>query len=331
MRLIALLESVLILGFVHIAHGQTLEINLPANSIAYSAQTAMLYATIASSAGVGYGNTLVEIAPTTGTITRSVFVGSEPTALAISPDVSIAYVGLDGAAAVRQVDLSAMTAGIQFELGPSTGFGPLFPTQIVVMPGSPNTIAVSRHDIGVTPDYQGVGIFDSGVMRPTAITSFFGPISLAFDAANTLFGYDNENQANVYQMAIDANGVTVTNSVPGLITGYGVNILVDGGLIYATSGTVVNESNLQLVGTYQSSGPVVVDDTVSSVMFVNQTSVRVFDRDSFDPMYSAQIPKANGNPISAAGCGSRCIAAVFDSGQIIIMPDVDHIFGDGFE
>src|SRR6185312_738575 len=310
----------------------TFEIDLPSHNIAYSPQTGMLYATIPSSAGVSYVNRLIEIAPISGFITDSVFVGSEPDCLAVSPDSPIAYVGLDGAAAVRQVDLTSMTAGIQFTLGPPMGFGPLYATQIAVMPGSPNTVAVSRHDVAADPDYQGLGIFDSGVMRTASITSFYGPTSISFGSSpNTLYGYDNYGQSTLYAMAVDASGVTVSSSIPDVIIGNGANILFDSGLIYATSGAVVDANTMQLVGTYQSSGPVVVDDSDRSVVFVNKSAIRVFDRDTFVPTFSLSIPNASGNPIAATGCGPMCIATVYDSDQIFIVPNVEYIFANGFE
>jgi len=330
MRVTSLATFLLVPCLYSSAQAEIFEIDIPANNVAYSTQTGMLYATVASSAGVPFGNTLIEIDPATAAIVDGVFVGSEPQALAISPEAAVAYVGLEGAAAVRSVDLSTLTAGVQFSLGPSTGFGPLFPTRIAVMPGSPSTIAVSRHDKGVSPDYQGVGIFDSGVMRSTAITSFYGPVSLAFgSSASTLYGYDSDGTQDLYDMAIDSNGVTVASSASNYMGN--ADILVDNNLIYATSGAVLDTANFQLVGTYQSQGPVVVDDSVGFVMFVDQNTIQAFDRDTFLPLFSVSIENASGNPISAASCGSKCVAAVFDSHQIFVVTDVERIFADGFE
>ena len=151
------------------------ELDIAANTIGYSTQTQMLYATVPSSAGLPHGNHLIEISPSGALITGSVFVGSEPSALAISADAAVAYVGLEGAASARRVDLATLTAGIQFVLGNSPyGYGPLYATQIAVMPGASGTVAVSRHAKDVSPDFQGVAIFDDGVIRPTMVSPSFG-------------------------------------------------------------------------------------------------------------------------------------------------------------
>ena len=84
----------------------SIEIDLPAKSVGYSSQMGLLYVTIPSAAGLPYGNSVIEVSPIDGTVTRSVFVGSEPGPIAISPDATMAYAGLNGAAAVRPVNLS---------------------------------------------------------------------------------------------------------------------------------------------------------------------------------------------------------------------------------
>lgn len=311
---------------------QPIELDIPANSIGYSMQTKRLYASVASSAGLPYGNRLIEISPTDAGITGSVFVGSEPGPLAISIDAPVAYVGLAGAAAVRRVDLMTLSAGLQFAVGNSVSYGPMYPTQIAVMPGAAGTVAVSRHIIGVTPDYRGVAIFDDGVMRPTTVSTFFGPTALGFgSAATTLYGYDGANQWNGYKLAVDASGVTIVSNVPFLFDGFDLSIVVDNDQIYATSGQAADGTQMQLTGSYDSSGPVVVDDARQQVAFVHGNSIQVFDRDTFVPIFSVEVPAAQGNPLSATGCGSGCIGIVFDSGQIFVLPDIEKIFADGFE
>ena len=304
------------------------ELDIAANTIGYSTQTQMLYATVPSSAGLPHGNHLIEISPSGALITGSVFVGSEPSALAISADAAVAYVGLEGAASARRVDLATLTAGIQFVLGNSPyGFGPLYATQIAVMPGASGTVAVSRHAKDVSPDFQGVAIFDDGVIRPTMVSPSFGPTFLGFGTqSTTLFGCGYSLTA--YKLAVDASGVSIATSVQNLAAG---PIVVDGDTIYAGNGAVVNGTQMQLLGTYDSSGPVVVDDTRQTVSFVNGTAIQVFDRDTFVPLFSVNIDAATGYPLSAAGCGSGCIGVVFDSGQIFVISDIEHVFADGFE
>lgn len=313
---------------------QILELDVMAKGIAYSPQKQMLYATIPSAEGPTYGNRLIAISPLDATIVGSVFVGSEPGPVAVSSDGALAYVGLDGAAQVRPVDLATLTAGAEFSLGRSSTFGPLYAQEIAVMPGSPNTIAVSRRDDGFSTSYQGVAIYDTGVMRPTYDTGFEGGTTIAFGSQpTTLYGYDNEvSDFNLFDYAIDASGVSVVSSASNVISGFGVTIVFDGGTIFATSGAAVDSATFNLMGTYESSGPVVVDDALGWVIFVRGNVVEPFDRTTYLSVPAIPIPAASGNPVGAVGCGAACLAVVFDSNQIFVVRDIrDEIFANGFE
>jgi len=310
---------------------QVFEISLPAKNIAYSSATGMLYVTVPSSAGIPYGNGLVEISPTDASITGNVYVGSEPNPLATSPDQPIAYVGLDGANAVRPVDLTTLIPGAQFSLGSDRFLGPYTAQQIAVMPGAANTVAVS-----LSPGGGGAGnvaIFDSGVMRGSINPSIPFANAIAFGpTANQLYGYDNyDTSFGLSKYSIDTTGISSATYVSNVIRAFYATIVVDASTIYSTSGATVDATSLQLVGTYETSGPVVVDDSAHWVIFAHQNNVQVYDRETFVQIFSMLIPGATGNPISATGCGSRCVAIVFNSGQIFIVSNVEYIFDNGFE
>jgi hypothetical protein len=94
---------------------------LPINDIVYNAVDGLIYASIAGSAGEGLGNTIAGIDPTSGVISKTIFVGSEPTRMALSSDGTQLFVGFNGAGAVRQVNLTTATAGVQFSMGGGPG------------------------------------------------------------------------------------------------------------------------------------------------------------------------------------------------------------------
>src|SRR4029077_9333914 len=116
-------------------------ISVPTNDLTYSSFTGLLYASVPSSGGPALGNSIVPIDPNTGILGTPIFVGSEPTKMAMSSDGKVIWVALNGAGAVREVDLVAQTAGLQFSLGEGNGlFNSLNTAQaLAVMPGSPNT------------------------------------------------------------------------------------------------------------------------------------------------------------------------------------------------
>src|ERR1044072_1308856 len=95
-------------------------LNLPVNDITYDKVSKKIFASIPSRAGAA-GNSVTEIDPVTGTFGVSTFVGSEPNKIAISNDGQTVYVGLDGSASVRRMDVASHTATVQFRLGNDSG------------------------------------------------------------------------------------------------------------------------------------------------------------------------------------------------------------------
>ncbi len=85
--------------------------------------------------------------------------------MALSSDGTQLFVGLNGAGAVRQVNLTTGTTSIQFSLGGGPGvYNPPYTAQaLAVLPGQPNSVAVYGNNGVVT-------IFDSGVARAKTST-----------------------------------------------------------------------------------------------------------------------------------------------------------------
>src|SRR5207248_3075267 len=108
---------------------------------------------------------------------------------------------LDGTAAVRRFDIPSLTPGLQFTLGLDVFSAPAKPGDIEIMPGHPDTVAVSKR-CGCTPSYGGTAIYDNGVQRSTAVPGHDGPNEIAFSSsANTLYGSATEGYSEFFRMA----------------------------------------------------------------------------------------------------------------------------------
>ncbi len=90
------------------------------NGMIYNPVNGLFYLSVPSAAGAPYGNSIVSVDPVTGSLGTPIPVGSEPNRMAITSDGKYIWVALDGAAAVRKVDLTAGTAGLQFSIGNAT-------------------------------------------------------------------------------------------------------------------------------------------------------------------------------------------------------------------
>ncbi|MBB5344991.1 hypothetical protein HDF10_002977 [Edaphobacter lichenicola] len=328
-QLTAVIPASLLSGFVQAniqvstpeTPGQTLPpqpfttfLALPINDIVYNAVDGLIYASIAGSAGEGLGNTIAEIDPTSGVVMKTIFVGSEPTRMALSSDGTQLFVGLNGAGAVRQVNMTTGTAGIQFSLGGGPGvYNPPYTAQgLAVLPGQPNSVAVYGSNGIVT-------IFDSGVARAktsTGLSVYFDQNSgsLSFgSSASTLYLNSQSTSANLYALNIDATGVT--GATP-LGNGGGNSIQYDNNRLYISSGAVLSASTGSQLGQFSTAstngspsapvaavGPVVSDSTLgrawvvpSSLSYLtNANQIVAFDETTFNPVGSIPITGVGAN------------------------------------
>src|ERR1700749_838219 len=267
-------------------------LNLPVNDIVYEKQSKKLFASVASRVGAG-GNSVAEIDPATGALGTSVFVGSEPNKLAVSDDGQTVYVGLDGAAAVRRVDMATHTASTRFSRGAEPFMGSTYLAgELALVPGNPGAVVVARSRPFTSPPGGGVVVFDDGVQRPN-ISSPPGSssTSIAFGAnASTLYG------SGIQKMSVDSSGVTYLGNSPPSIGG---EIQFENGLVYNERGQVYNPTTDALVGTFANAGfgPFVVESTVGRAYhIVNAVThgnapviLRAYDINTFQPVGEINI------------------------------------------
>jgi DNA-binding beta-propeller fold protein YncE len=260
-----------ILGSSSTAFAQTWStVSLATRDLAYSPLTQRLYAT------TPVNNSVQEIDPLTGTLLRSLFVGSQPNKLAISDTGSHLYVGLDGAAQVARVNLVTFTVDLQFALGSDSFSGPFLAQDLAVQPGNPNVVAVVRKP-GNSSATAGVAIFDSGVIRPNATSDFYTVTELEFSATpSRLYGYNDFTTGYDFsRLTVDGAGVTLNDSVGNLIQGFYTDIRFDAGRVYGSDGRVIDPETRLLLGTFPLGNPfraLVAPSTATGVVhFVTQT------------------------------------------------------------
>jgi DNA-binding beta-propeller fold protein YncE len=279
---------------------------LPANDLIYDPFNQLIYASVPSSAG-GRGNTITEIDPATEAIGQSYFVGSEPGKLALSDDGQYLYVGLQGAPDVVRFNIPADQVDLTFNLGSDSFFGPRYAEDLAVVPGEPNTVAVSRQYRGVSPRHAGVAVYVDGVQLPQTTPVHTGSNSIAYSAdPGRLYGYNNETtDFGFRRMNVDLNtGVTIQDATAGLINGFNVTIKYDAGRVYSTNGRAIDPepaSGLpQLVGTYSGvsqASAVAPDSAAGRVYFLSGTQLLVFNQDTFTPIETFTLPAGGGSLI----------------------------------
>ena len=119
-----------------------------ATDIVYDAGTDRIYAAVAGNPG-----SIVPINPD-GSQETPIQVGIDPVRLAVSSDGQYLYVGLDGQPAVQRVNLATRTVELTILLGSDSFFGPWYAEDIAVLPGEPQSIAVSLKKKGFSPRHE---------------------------------------------------------------------------------------------------------------------------------------------------------------------------------
>ena len=249
----------------------TAYVAIPNNSMAYNPANGLFYLSVPSAVGAPYGNTIVPVDPLTGRTGAPIPVGSEPNRLAITSDGKYLWVALDGAGAVRKVDLTTGTAGLQFPIGPS-GSSIYTVAALAALPGSPDSVVVSTYYGGyTTPTGQSLTIYDSGVARTNSIAfSTYAPFPWALlvnGTTNEIYGPGSVLGAGPYiTYNYDATGIKQKSSTNSSLT-YAVNTTDDvqivGSTLYDDYGQGVNAETGALLGTFYSSGTTAAQGSIT--------------------------------------------------------------------
>src|SRR5262249_33760332 len=157
--------------------------------------------------------------------------------MAISDNQQYMYVALDGAGSVRRFDLAARAAGPQFYTG-----APFRVNALEVLPGKPESFAVSQYRLNTAPAFESLAIYDNGARRNKIVNGFGGPGAIAFGAStNEFYGNDLEVANGFYKLAIADDGVTAQPTTRGLVGG---EIKFANGVIYAANGQALEPETL---------------------------------------------------------------------------------------
>jgi hypothetical protein len=227
-----------------------------------------------------FPNRVVAVDPMSGQVLRSLVVGSNPKRLAISDDASVLYVGLDGAASIRPIDLATFTARPAFAVGVYQTSGKiLYADDIEVRPGHPGTIAVTLYAHG---DWTGEGpiaevmIFDQGVAR--RLSTWSGNM-IEFTSPDTLYGVGSGGYARigVIQLALTDSGAVQVRSVSDLFGIDGGDFDYGNGTIFTAGGGVIDLPEVTARAPLALGGNVAVDASTRRVFYMLDTTLTVID------------------------------------------------------
>jgi hypothetical protein len=310
------------------------------NDAVWDSQRQVLYLAIGS-AGSVMPNSVIAFDPETGTISNSIFAGSEPTTLAMSDDGQFLYVGLTGSDSIQRILLPQLTLDIripsdldQRALTPIEGGQALFALQIAVAPGTPHTFGVARAVAAGSP-LGGLGqtlVFDDAISRPYSIATTVNANSLAWGAeATTLYsGYNAGQGTQVGTIATGGGGFAVGTLSGSFLGKYPDFISYAAGRIYDNSGSALDALTLLPSANYQSAADVAVVDEPNNRIFYASTdgygALKLSAYNLLDTTLIGATTLTNNGSVLVQGSlihmvrwGSDGLALVTSLGQLLIL------------
>jgi uncharacterized repeat protein (TIGR01451 family) len=300
--------------------GQHLSIvDLTAKGLAVDPNTGRLLASVGG-ADPRYGNTVCAIDPETGSIMDSLYVGSEPGALAVSDDGRYLYVALAGSESVRRVDLESWTPGSEIWVDRTPSFGAYTVDDLEAVPGDPMAFVVARKS-GPNPG-QGIAVYDDSGVRPHVVNPpSTDRIEFGTSAAE-LYGYEAGSSGNTFvRMQVDAQGVSVRDSFVGLISGSG-DIAFNDGRIYSAHGEVVDPEVPRRLGLFPGNLTSTKLAAGAGRTFVASSfspTILAYDQGTFEFLGSITPPGGNLTPVDLVDVGAQRLALATSQGFIVLI------------
>lgn len=297
-------------------------ISITANDIVYDPLRQRLYASLSGSQGA-LGNSIVAITPD-GQVHDLGFIGSEPNVLALANDATYLYVGLDGAGAVRRLNLATLVADPQWplEVG-AVGLNVVI--DMVVLDADVVAVAEGRD----AHSWVNVRIYEDGVGRPT-IT----PVGTQHDrleGAGTpqmLYSLNTYSSGGELQkLTVNDDGVSIVQSVQERFGGVSpFDLRYADGRLYGSDGHLVDATTLAPLGRFAAEGPVAPWPATGRVFFLDyddqylRADLRLFDVNTFRQVAAARVPHFSGTwpntPIELLPAGPGRLAFRTATGQV---------------
>ena len=305
--------------------------NLAAGGLAVDPVRSRVMVTAGPGAAAGISNTLVTIDPNDGVYVPSVFIGSDPRALAVTADGSYAYVGLWTGNQVVQYDLGTKSVSRTIPLTVNSypwNSYTYIPTEIVVVPGTSDTIMVAQDATQST--FTAVTVYRNGAW---VADNIFNYQQLAPSGrAGEVYAY-NSDSSGFYFGALKWSGsaLTTRQSTQNPFQGFSTSIEADGDLVIGTNAVIADGATLTSrgrlpVSTSISNWAVAADSTAQRLYAAHASQgLHIFDAVTLQLVSQVPLPVASSATIAqVVRWGATGIALRLDNGEVLTLshPDI---------
>ncbi len=296
MKYLRLASLILVMLMIPPSYGASVQaLGVDANHMVLDQTTGTLYLSFGSDQGA-MANSVVALDPATGLLGTPLNVGSEPNRMAISDDGSKLFVSIEGEHTILPMDLPSLSVGTAFSVGVDSNQNPLIAGDIVVGPGSTDSIIASLYDLSVVgrPQPYEVSVFHQGVKMPDLTQSVSKARYIEIDDdADTLFSMDMAPGTVFRKYSQSANGWTDEVNNRWLFTDGDIHF--HDGKIFGDDGRVIDADSLLVAGKYTSetiSLAVGLDVMGNRVYMATVAGVDVFVLDTFIYLDTIELPQS---------------------------------------
>ena len=307
---------------------------LGANDVVYDPTGQMLYTSIPSSFGQT-GNSILPINPTTLVPGSPIWMGSEPGRMTISGDGKYLYAALNGAGAIRRLDLLSKSPDQRFALGNQltsgtqvpTIEGPYYARDLDVLRGRNDSVVAIRYFPCCSGSF-GVAAYRDGNKLPvnSDTIDLWSTFSLVTtDDSSVVYGVGLSG--DFLKFTVNDNGISLvrlTRSFDLINGGSGIDIAYAAGRVYTTNGLVIDPETPKILGSLAFPGPttvagVVPDPATGRIYVLAATNscgpnctytaqIYAFDINTFSLVDSIDVPGMTGFPRSFIRWGANGFA-----------------------
>jgi Secretion system C-terminal sorting domain len=263
-------------------------IPLPNNDMLFAPKQKRIYVSVPSSIPK-YGNSICRINPNFGTIETSIWVGSEPTQLAISDDEKYLYVSFSGTPKVKRINLltSQIEQDVFFSNNDIKSFLGYNSADISVMPGRPNTYVVAQNARSI--------VLDNTKQRTKILEDYYACKNVRFLTDSTI-AWSWDNDGTWYKLKVDSSGISKIGTFTGMGTSQNLHYSNFDSLYYARDGYRFDLRTGTPVGRQFASAPgfSFADPFNANVYYFNQynegLNVKIYNRKTQIPIDQFTLP-----------------------------------------
>ncbi|MCA9247832.1 MAG: tandem-95 repeat protein, partial [Planctomycetales bacterium] len=311
------------------ADASTQVLTLSVHDLVYDAAERLLYASIPASVP-DLGGSIAAIDPDTGQIVDTFAVVGEPTRMVIADDSSFLYAVTDNDRAVQPIDLTTGSLGEKFFMPGAGEFAEHIKT-IESVPGSPDSLLISRYLPGWSPPATGTAIYKNGVALPGVSGTGVGvggpDITTINDTGDRAYGFQNSlTSAGFWNLLVSDQGLRNNPDRPAgtPFEAFDVSqIAAAGNWLFSDLGQVVDvRTNLE-VDTFPGGDNFVLDPDAHRLFSVTTAggvhTIHEYDYENQTLLDSQQVAGVNGSTFALTRFGGNGLAFATSNGRVVIL------------